>query len=161
VTSAGAWTFSTVAVSGNYAILLNGKAAGGSAVTMLVYNQGKLYVENKASKWYLWNGTGWSAVGIDPRTPASPDGTVLNAPSAGSLLTGAGTWTFNSAAVSGNYAILLNGKSAAGGYAVTMLVYNQGKLYVENSASKWYLWNGSGWNAVSADPRGVQRSEAF
>ena len=55
---------------------------------------------------------------------------VLNAPSTGSLVTSAGTWTFSSVAVSGNYAVLLNGRQAAGGAAVTMLVYNSRQTYM-------------------------------
>ena len=152
VTSAGTWTFGA-----GDAILLNGnQAAGGYGVTMLVYNQGKLYVASNVGNWYLWNGSGWTAVSGDPRISISPDGSILNAPSIGSLVTSAGTWTFASVAVNGNYAILLNGKQAAGGSAVTMLVYNLGKLYVASLAGNWYVWNGSSWSYASGDPRGGQ-----
>ena len=124
-------------------------------VTMLVFNKGKFYMASNVGNWYLWNGSGWTAVGGDPRVSLSPDGSLLNAPSTGSLVTSAGTWTFSTVAVNGNYVILLNGRQAGGGAAVEMLVYNSGKLYVVNVAGNWYLWNPSGWTAVSGDPRSV------
>ncbi len=161
ITSAGTWTFGTTANSNGYPILLNGNpAAGGSASMMLVYNSGKLYVKNAQNAWYLWNGSGWSAVSADPRTPPptpSPDGTTLTAPSTGNLLTAAGTWTFGTTANSNGYPIMLNGKSAAGGSGSLMLVYNKGQLYVSNTSGAWYLWNGSGFTAVSGDPRNAPK----
>ena len=66
-------------------------------------------------------------------TGVSPDGTTLMEGSAGSLVTGAGTWTFGT--LGGPVAtILLNGQQAAGGWGAELLVANQGNsLHREQS----------------------------
>lgn len=76
----------------------------------------------------------------------SPDGSTLLASGVGSLITTDGTWTFG-AAVGSDNRILLNGNDT-GGWAQSMLVANQGKLYVLNSGSTWYLWTGA-WTALA------------
>jgi hypothetical protein len=80
----------------------------------------------------------------------SPDGTILAAPSAGNLTTGAGTWTFvTTQPQPGQYAIFLNG-SFVSGWGAEMEVNNGGQLYVYNSAGNaWYVWNG-GWSQTAA-----------
>lgn len=80
----------------------------------------------------------------------SPDGTILTAPSTGSLMTTAGTWTFGTVQPqAGQYQIFLNG-SYTSGYAAEMEVDGGGKLYAYNSGSRaWWLWNGGGWTQVS------------
>jgi hypothetical protein len=66
------------------------------------------------------------------------------------LITTAGTWTFGAATSWGGNAILLNGQSAAGGFATNLYVLNLGKLYAFTKDSKWYLWSGTGWSQVAA-----------
>ena len=67
VTGDGIWTFSAGKTStGNYYILLNGKAAGSAAaIGLKVANGGKLYSLNAQDQWYQWTGVKWSAV-ADP-----------------------------------------------------------------------------------------------
>jgi hypothetical protein len=84
-------------------------------------------------------------------TSLSADGSVLMDGGAGSLVTSAGTWTFNTA-MSGGYAAELNGKEVATNPPTLELeVANQGQLYANNSDGSWWLWNGSGW-APSTNP---------
>jgi hypothetical protein len=81
----------------------------------------------------------------------SPDGTILTAPSSGSLTTAAGVWTFGTAQNEpGQYQVLLNGNAnswpAGQGYAAKMEVAHGGTLYHYNSlVNRWWVWNGGGW----------------
>ena len=81
--------------------------------------------------------------------PVSPDGTILTAPSGGSLTTAAGTWTFGPAAPQpGQYEIFLNG-NYANGWAAEMEVDNGGQLYVYNSyVAGWWIWK-NGWSLTT------------
>jgi hypothetical protein len=74
--------------------------------------------------------------------------------SGGSLLTGAGTWTFSTATAGGGNVILLNGQPAAGGSATELEVANQGNLYADNLQGQWWQWYGSGWSS-STNPTHV------
>jgi hypothetical protein len=79
-TTAGTWTFGSVA-SGGYQILLNGSntaAAGGSAIKLQVANGGKMYALNNAGTWYIWN-NGWS-VTTDPNSGTTPTATLTAYP---------------------------------------------------------------------------------
>ncbi len=148
VTSAGTWTFSASQGAGGYDILVNGgSAGGGSADWIYVENGGQVYALNSASNWYLWGGSGWSW----SASPLSPDGSVLNAGSGGSLITKYGNWTFSSSGSTGGYEILLQGGSAAGGFANSLYVENGGQVYALNSSNGWYLWSGSSWAPVTSD----------
>jgi hypothetical protein len=69
----------------------------------------------------------------------------------GSLVTSAGTWTFDNATANGGHLILLNAQSAAGGAAAELQVANGGNLFADNSYGQWWEWNGSGW-VGAADP---------
>lgn len=94
----------------------------------------------------------------------SPDGATIAGGSGGSLITIAGTWTFDtvvSAAHPGNYSIKLNGvfqggSSGADPSAANLYILNSGTLYQQTSANIWYSWTGvSGpWTGPVADPRG-------
>jgi hypothetical protein len=73
----------------------------------------------------------------------SPDGTLLQAGSGGSLVTSDGTWTFSTGKTStGNY-IMLNGKVAGYATAAKLEVANGGKLYSCDTTGQWYEWSGS------------------
>jgi hypothetical protein len=75
----------------------------------------------------------------------SPDGTLVQAGSSGSLVTADGVWTFSTGkTTTGNY-ILLNGKSVGSG--VELEVANGGKLYSRDTTGQWYEWSGSQWLA--------------
>ncbi len=157
--AAGTWTWGPLTVgqpqcAGCYQTYLNGTASnGGNAVEMEVANGGQIYAQNYWG-WYLWNGSGWTSVSGPPGAGgSSPDGTILNAPSSGSLTTAAGTWTWGPATVgqpqcAGCYQTFLNGTASNGGNATKMEVANGGQLYAQNHWG-WYLWNGSGWTGVS------------
>src|SRR5262249_27267473 len=80
----------------------------------------------------------------------SPDGSILMAGAAGSLVTSSGTWTFNTPASTGGYAILLNGQQVgASRDTLELEIANQGNLYAFNGGNAWYEWVNSGWTAVS------------
>ena len=49
---------------------------------------------------------------------------------------------------------MLNGKQAAYASGVTLILYYNGSVYIENGAAWWFVWSGSGWTRISADPRG-------
>ncbi len=94
----------------------------------------------------------------------SPDGTILTAPSIGSLTTAAGTWTFGPTPpgtyyTTGQYEIMLNGTWVGGGYGARLEVANGGQIYNNNTVAGsisqygtafWQVWNGSGWVDTSA-----------
>src|SRR5882762_7057570 len=81
----------------------------------------------------------------------SPDGSIIMAGTAGSLVTRAGNWTFADTTANGGNLILLNGQSAAGGAAVELEVASDGNLFADNSYGQWWEWNGSSWTS-STDP---------
>jgi hypothetical protein len=148
VTSAGNWTFNSVQGNGGYAILVNGESAGGGyADSLYLENGGQVYALNSLNNWYLWGGGGWSWTA----SPLSPDGSVLNAGSGGSLITKYGIWTFSSSSSTGGSDILLQGSSAGGGAANSLYVENGGQVYALNSMGNWYLWSASSWTPVN-DP---------
>jgi hypothetical protein len=156
-TAAGTWTFGTTqSQPGQYQIFLNGNYASGWAAAIEVNNGGKLYAyDSYLGNWYVWN-NGWSGSAAPPPPtgpgagPVSPDGTILTAPSSGSLKTAAGTWTFGTTQpLPGQYEIFLNGYDASG-WAAAIEVKNGGKLYAYNSyLINWYIWN-NGWSASTA-----------
>ncbi len=144
-TTVGAWTFgATQSQQGQYEIFLNGNYVSLSATEMKVNNGGQLYVYNSYLRsWYVWN-NGWSlsSAPVSNAALASPDGTILTAPSSGSLTTAAGIWTFGTTQPQpGQYVIFLNG-NYVGGWAGLMEVDNGGQLYVYNSVvNQWFVWN--------------------
>ena len=83
----------------------------------------------------------------------SPDGTILTAPSTGSLTTAAGTWTFNTTQQQpGQYVILLNGNWVSG-WGAEIEVAHGGQMYAYNSVylnGSWWLWTGGGWSQSAA-----------
>jgi len=74
----------------------------------------------------------------------------------GSLVSSAGTWTFNTT-IAGGYAAQLNGHQVASNPPTLELeVANHGNLYANNSDGSWWQWNGSGWS-TSSNPTGGGR----
>jgi hypothetical protein len=124
----------------------NGAAAGYSAdVTLLLYESGVIYQENSAGGWWSWSAGTWVG-SSDPRTQSpSANGTTI--PSATQIIDSSGSvWTLAGGVVAEN--------GAAAGYSanVTLLLYENGVIYQQNSAGGWWSWNGSAW-ASSSDPR--------
>src|SRR5918998_1142872 len=77
----------------------------------------------------------------------SPDGTLVQAGSGGSLTSSDGIWTFSASKTNaGNY-ILLNGQPVGYGGGVELTVANGGKLYSRDTTGQWYEWSGSRWLA--------------
>src|SRR5882762_9950022 len=156
VTSAGTWTFANTTANGGNLILLNGQsAAGGAAVKLEVASGGNLFADNSYGQWWEWNGSSWtSSANPLPSLPPPPppstlsaDGSTLMAGAGGSLVTSAGTWTFDNTTANGGQLILLNGKSAANGAAVELEVANSGNPFADNSYGQWWEWNGSSWTS--------------
>src|SRR5205085_1405552 len=115
-TSDGVWSFGAAA-AGGFSILLNGQsAAGGSASSLEVAQNGHLFAANAFGNWYEWNGSGW-APSASPGI--SSDGTVLLAADGSALTTADGVWSFG-AVGPGGFSILRNGQSAAGGSATSL-----------------------------------------
>jgi hypothetical protein len=129
-------------------IYRNGAEAGKSAnVAQLLYDNNDLYQENTAGLWYVWNGSTWIPA-KDPRATSSPSGTIV--PAATQITDSSGNiWAIDRGEVYENGA--LAGESSN----VTELLYDGGSIYQENSAGKWYLWNGSTWTPTSAPAVGT------
>jgi hypothetical protein len=68
ITTAGTWTFSNQEGADGYFVLLNGKKiANGSAIELLVDDDGQLYAHGKSGLFFLWSGLGWLRTGrFDP-----------------------------------------------------------------------------------------------
>jgi hypothetical protein len=164
VSTAGTWTFNTP-ISGGYAADLNGRQVASNPPTqeLEVANQGNLYALNSDGSWWEWNGSGWAAPTNPPSSPPptttppppsslSPDGSILKEGGTGTLVSTAGTWTFNTP-ISGGYAADLNGRQVASNPPTQELeVANQGNLYALNSDGSWWEWNGSTWLGSGAPP---------
>src|SRR5205085_280322 len=116
VTSAGTWTFGSTTANGGHLILLNGQSAIGRAAGELeVANGGNLFADNSYGQLWEWNGSSWTS-STDPLVSSaapslSADGSTFFPGGSGSLLTSAGTWTFDSTTANGGHLILLNGQS--------------------------------------------------
>jgi hypothetical protein len=154
VTNAGTWTFGPAAAGGNL-ILLNGSSAAannGSAVELAVDDGGSLYAFNREGHWYQWTGTTWVPLSSGP-LPLSANGSTLVPGGTGTLVTGAGAWTFGGATGPGGNLILLNGSnSAADNGSAVKLAVSGSSLYALNGEGRWYEWTGFAWAAASASP---------
>jgi hypothetical protein len=123
----------------------NGALAGYSnAVKLLLYDNEFIYQENAAGGWWSWNGTTWVS-SADPRKISSPNGATI--PMDSQITDGSG----NVWAVSGGV-IYENGALAGYSNAVTLLLYDNNKIYQENSAGGWWSWTNGTWTG-SSDPR--------
>jgi hypothetical protein len=91
--------------------------------------------------------TGSATLAIGGPPGNSPDGSLLQAGSGGSLGTDAGTWTFGSATDAYGSAILLNGAPAGSGYSTELEIADGGQVYAETQGS-WWEWTGSTWTGV-------------
>jgi hypothetical protein len=105
------------------------------------------------------NGPAYAATGISAPidlsvTIWSSDGATLAGGSGGNLITIAGTWTFGSPAVAGNYPIQLNGVNQGGPAAAILYILNSGTLYQQTATNVWWSWVGAGpWMGPVPDPR--------
>src|SRR5262249_44078176 len=92
---------------------------------------GGTYLMDGYGVWSQWSAT---ANGFAPASPLSPDcaplpysrdGSTLSTPGQGSLVTGAGTFSLDTATCFGSNSLLLNGK-ATGGCGKSLLVHQDG-----------------------------------
>ena len=151
VTSDGSWTFGMPSGS-NYSVLLNGQSSG-TAIELVVTNEGKLYALSNSGIWSEYQGT-WKQL------DNSADGTSITAPS-GSLVSGDGIWTFATTTSSGNYMILLNGQKPPllqGNYDLPQsggieMVATGGRIYAQTADSIWYYYQSKQW--IRGTPPGV------
>ncbi len=82
----------------------------------------------------------------------SPDGTIINGHTGGSLNASSGVWTFGTPWDANNWYILHNGSSAFGGVGSELEVSNGGQLYALGTDNHWYVWTGSTW--IMGSPSG-------
>src|SRR5205807_1325486 len=76
-TADGVWSFGAAA-AGGFLILRNGQsAAGGSAVSLEVAQNGHVFADTAAGNWSEWNGSGWGA-SADPTI--TPPHVAINTP---------------------------------------------------------------------------------
>lgn len=163
-TAQGTWTFGPQTGSGGYLPMLNGAQAGNSYGVLLTLNSdGTLTLTNDSNSTAKWNGQGWVAVttGNTQSVPAqaaqttaalSPAGTTITPASGGSIVSGAGTWTFGgSNDGSGNYQVLLNGNYASAGNsnAAQLQVNTSGVVVATISNGATYGWTSNGWTSIS------------
>src|SRR5206468_3670420 len=107
-TTDGVWSFGAAA-GGGFSILLNGQsAAGDSATSLEVAQNGHLFADNAFGNWYEWNGSGWSPSAVPP----SADGATLLAGDGSALTTADGIWSFSATGAPGGFSIQRNGQSA-------------------------------------------------
>src|SRR5207302_9489049 len=93
-TAEGVWSFGAAA-PGGFPILRNGQsAAGGSATSLEVAQNGHLFADTAFGNWYEWNGSGWSLSAVPP----SADGATLLAGDRSALTTADGVWSCGAAA---------------------------------------------------------------
>jgi hypothetical protein len=84
-------------------------------------------------------------------TLLSHDGTVMQAPAIGMIITAEGTWTFGATArAGGDFPLLLNGSAANGGWAASLQVTN-GNLYAfaKSGGHYWIRFKGA-WVDIGA-----------
>ena len=84
-------------------------------------------------------------------TLLSHDGTVMQAPAIGMIITAEGTWTFGATGrAGGDYPLLLNGSAANGGWAASLQVTN-GNLYAfaKSGGHYWIRFKGA-WVDIGA-----------
>jgi hypothetical protein len=119
----------------------NGKKTASSAnIIRLVYLNNTIYQENSAKNWSAWNGSRWTSTSNPEK--ASANGTAI--PTATLIIdTSGNNWTIISGVV------YVNGALAGHSANVIELLYLNGVIYQETSASAWSFWNGSGWASTS------------
>jgi hypothetical protein len=123
----------------------NGKLVTPGTVTLLMYDNDNIFQEDGAGVWWSWNGTTW-VLSSNPTLIASPAGTSL--PTANQITDGSGNvWAVSSDRVYEN-GLLVNPTT------ITQLLFDNGAIYLQDSAGIWWLWNGAIWSA-STNPTAV------
>jgi hypothetical protein len=108
------------------------------------------YLVDAYNEWYQWNGTTFASTGTPSGalacpSPYSPDKSTLSAPSSGSLINAAGTWTFGPACSGGGYDIYLGGADPWGWCSNMYTIDNDGQFYILGLNGTWWQYNGTGW----------------
>jgi hypothetical protein len=138
--SADVWTVTAGVVSENGA-----PASHTRDVSLLLYDDGVIYQENIAGRWWSWNGSIWVG-STDPRKTPSPNGSTI--PDVAQITDSSGNvWT-----VAGGI-IDVNGALAGYSKAVIQLAYDNNVIYQENASDAWYSWTGTTWTASGAPPK--------
>lgn len=106
------------------------------------------YLVDAYNEWYQWNGTTFPSAAAPSGalacpSPYSPDKSMLSAPSTGSLINAAGTWTWGPACGSGFYETLLNSAQSGGGCGSEMLIDQDGIMYAIGTNQSWWQYNPS------------------
>jgi hypothetical protein len=119
----------------------NGTVVTATAVTLLMYDNDTIYQQDGAGIWWSWNGTRW-VLSSTPTLVASPAGTSI--PTATQITDGSGNvWAVSGGAYENG--VLVNPT------AVTQLLFDNGTMYLQDSAGIWWSWNGRVW-ASSTNP---------
>jgi len=144
-------------------VLRNGVQAAGGLGTIIYWYANTIYVFGVDSRWWSWNGSGWTVYGASQPGTSSSDGS--GAPSSGGAVSPDGskvpttttaivdsslaTWTLAS-----DTRVLRNGVQAAGGYG-TIIYWYANTIYVFGTDSNWWTWNGSGWTMFGPSQPGT------
>jgi hypothetical protein len=108
------------------------------------------YLVDAYNEWYQWNGTTFASTGAPSGalacpSPYSPDKSTLSAPSSGSLINAAGTWTFGPACSGGGYDVYLGGADPWSWCSNMYTIDNDGQFYILGLNGTWWQYNSTGW----------------
>ena len=140
----------TIAADGR-TILRNGVHAAGGYGSAISWKDYTLTVLGTDSRWWRWTGSGWQVV-----SASAPAATVqtsaagtMSPPAPAVVDSSLASWT-----VAGDLRILRNGVHAAGGYG-SVIYWLDSTIYVLRTDSRWYRWNGGGWDYFGATKPGT------
>jgi hypothetical protein len=123
-----------------------------SNVTLLLYNGNIVYQENASGTFYSYSSTGWVQAS-DPRVVAeSANGTTVTTVGPALIDSTGEKWTLvKSATASLGLQIAVNGVVDATTNNVTVLIYENHRVYQENSAGGWWYKANSAnaWTATT------------
>lgn len=122
-------------------------AGGGGTGKMVIVDDTVYGQDANTGTWYTWNGSGWSKAASAPdlnptpppvNTKASPDGTLVNAGSNGSITDNAGNvWTIDK-----NNQIDYNGHVRTSSKNATAIAWVGGKIWYVNTDGVWFSTDG-------------------
>ena len=144
-------------------VLRNGVHAASGYGTIIYWYANTIYVFGTDSRWWTWNGSGWTVYGpSQPGTSSSggsttaptvsPDRAMVPTTTNAIVDSSLATWT-----LAGDTRILRNGVHAANGYG-TMIYWYSNTIYVFGTDSRWWTWNGSGWTVYGPSQPGTSSS---
>jgi hypothetical protein len=126
----------------------NGIKVGYTAnVALLLDLNNVFYQENTAGGWWEWTGTQWAQT-TDPRV-VSANGATIGVGTSMLVDSAKHVWSIPPGDI-----IYRDGIRSAAATTVVLALYYGGNVYCELSNGVWYLWSGSSWGKIAADPRG-------